>query len=422
MWSNVIVAGIIGCASAAGAFAELVSVPVEAVSPALRERIARFNESTKARVLTAPLNVPDLNDRRRELDAIRRAVAEDLLGKGFDLWSKGMFERCVTPSAITLRPVPADGRNPHNVYNVRQIETLAEHQENRSSGANASLTYKLVSFGGGTAEESGSVFRRTSKYLDIFIRFVGDEYSVNRGAPTPTAVGALAGAGGHERFAKLCGQQFISRVGFGATLDARLSAVVSIDSNASSNKNEVSIGFKDLLSFGADSAATVKKLNQHATLSTQIAGAGGVQPKPEELMDYALRFGAGNPAADSAQEVYVETTPYSEVGYKVFAAFDDVAEQAMGTVLDLYSDRSAVIQQRAELESAIENPDLFQVDGKKLTGAELVALRKVQSDYLDQLGKTWDECRKALSKAGIEACKKAAPSSRPPPLRITLAP
>ncbi|WP_198384398.1 hypothetical protein [Roseomonas sp. KE2513] len=413
------------CASlwAGDLHAQMTPISRGVLSPELQQRIARLASRQQA-VLSfeAPLlgqsQIAARLETDIELQAIQRAIAEELIGKGYDLWSGPMFTRCIVPQAITFRPVSSNGHNLHNVYNVRQIENISEYSEDRSSGVNASLTYKLLSFGGGTSEYAGSTFESTNKYIDIYIRYVGDEYAANQGSPTPAATAAVGA--GHERFSKVCGQQFISRVGFGVSLDARLTAEVQINENSQSNKAEVSVGFRNLISFGADSASTVQTLGQYAEISSSVLANGGSQPKPEDLLDYARRFGETNPAAVSTQEIYIETTPYSEIAYRIFAKFDDVAMRATGIVLDLHDDRLAILQQRADLNTAINNPTFFTVDSETKSLAELTALRDLQSTYLDRLGELWAVCRAALDEPGIEKCRTAIPPNSVRPARLDI--
>lgn len=406
--------------------AQMVPLSMSALSSQLQARIGRFNTAQRtpanARLLSGPAFLSADIRATDDINQIRRAIADELIGKGYDLWTGKMFTKCVTPNAITLRPLSVDGRNPHNIYTVRQIESYSEYQDDRSSGFNASITYKLVSFGGGTAESSGSVFKHTNKYIDIYIRYVGDEYAANEGTPTTAAIAAVGASDGNARFAAICGQQFISRVGFGVTLDARLAAEITINGSSEQNKADVSVGFANIISFGANAASEVQKISQKSSLSASIAGSGGPQPKPEELMEYARQFGANNPAASASQEIYIETTPYAQVAYKIFANFDDVANRATGTVLDLNSDRAAILQQRAELDTAMTKPSFFTVDGTVKSLAELTALRLIQSEYLDKLGDVWAKCRQALDESGIKACRAARPlpSNRPPLLEIAL--
>lgn len=372
-------------------------------------RARRLSKTQSATLFAAE---PDLQQQRRE-------IADSLLGLGYDLWSGSMFTQCIEPDAVVLRPLPPSGHNNHNVYSIRQIENVSQFEENRSSGVNASVTYKLISFGGGVSESSGHAFKSTSKYLDAYIRYVGDEYAMSGGSPTGAAVARLQSS--NEDFAKVCGQQFISRVGFGVTLDGRMSAEISIDEKSQQNKADVSVGFSNLFGLGADSSTTVKTMSSKAALSTKLAGPSGIQPKPEDFVETVRQFGANNPAAYSTEEVYVETTPYSQVAYRIFRDFDDVAMQATGSVLALESDRLVILQQRDDLEDAIAHPEFMKVTAPSGTSTN-EQLLKQQNDYLDALGSVWKTCRAAIDQAGIDSCKQKASATgpRPPKLSIEL--
>jgi hypothetical protein len=88
-------------------------------------------------------------------------------------------------------------------------------------------------------------------------------------------------------------------VGFGITLDTRLTAAVQVNGSTKSNQADVSVGFGKILGFSADTKSAVESVAQHSSLSVYVNGAAGPAPPPEQLLEFGRNFGAPDTVAAS---------------------------------------------------------------------------------------------------------------------------
>ena len=360
-------------------------------------------------------------EQRRAAQENRRLIARSLLGRGYDLWRGELSETCLEIQDIEYQPIGPDGRNRHNIFNLRQVESLQEYHSGRSSGGSLSLAYDLFSFGGGLQEYQSGAFKTNSQAIDVYIRFVGDEYYVGRRrAPAPIVTQLLPT--NVARFSELCGQHFISRVGFGINLDARIVAQAQMNQHTEANKAAVNVGFGEILGFSADSKTSFGRISSNASLSIVARGGTVTGQTPDDLLDYALHFGDPGAIGNSMQTVYIETTPYSRVGAAVFRDFQSLIDRAFGSVLGLQSDRLQTVGQLTDIQTARSAPQYFELAGVAAgdLDRELMILETAHRDYLDRLGRLFSVCQRALDAQSIAGCEAAASAVPARPARPAL--
>ncbi|RUN76492.1 hypothetical protein EJC47_11000 [Sphingomonas sp. TF3] len=413
--------GIIGLAQTAAA--QTVGPPIE-LKPADLPRSIIVPIDAKAMVKgktpQAPIT-PTTTDAKPDLrdPAVRRRIAEGLLGGGYDIWTNSPIpNRCVNyaPDAAVYASAVAGVPSPRNWSQINYVSNYSQHSSAHSFGVSATITYYAFSLGASHADSQANGYSSFSSYIEVDKGVVGDSMILvsppGSAALSPSALArnALRSADATRQFTKSCGQAFISKVWFGEHIVGSMDFAVRMDSSAGANSTSVSIGVQKILGGAVSDANAWSDLASKSAMKYNVRGGPAQDQQPSNWLANILAYGADGKFKDANEVVFVEVTPYSALSDQLFAKFIDPATEAQASIVGFRYDYMEALQALTDSYAARDHPTIFKAPTPSIDDRI-----KALTDYMDLAGAIYLDCRKAVMVASSATCAAKAKALGPAP-------
>ena len=374
---------------------------------------AAGTKAVTAEALVAPLATVDVTDA-----AVRKRIADGLLGSGYDIWTNQVLpNRCATfPSSYAVfSPAVAGVPSAGSWSNIAYVSNYAQHVDNQSFGVSATITYNAFSLGGSHSDASSNQFSSYSSYIDVNKGVVGDSAmllkpagAASEIAPSDFAKRALRNPTPGS-FTRVCGQAYVSKVEFGERISGTMDYVVAFNSSTKSNSSSVSVGVAGILGGSVSGGSAASSLSQNAAISYHVRGGPPQDPDPDHWLTAIRTYGSDGKFTQSNEVVFVEVTPYSTMIDPAFNSFKDPSELAEGAITTLRTEYTLYLQQLTDTLAAQSNSQIFNTPTP-----DYKTRIKNLSDYLDAAGAVYHECQKAITPALAQTCVNHAKAVKVP--------